>query len=113
MTLLVRGHTKLYSILLTLILLSIYHHFCAPTNLSIEESFIGGLPPLVEDQLKAHLLRNIQSFSRHPPSSFPVGTFGAHRGTLVKLFPSVRMDGFKLEGGEWFKEGFRKLLSQE
>jgi len=25
----------------------------------------------------------------------------------------VRMDGFKLEGGEWFKEGFRKLLSQE
>jgi len=27
--------------------------------------------------------------------------------------PSVRMDGFKLEGGELFKEGFRKLLSQE
>jgi len=25
----------------------------------------------------------------------------------------VRKDGFKLEGGEWFKEGFRKLLSQE
>jgi len=25
----------------------------------------------------------------------------------------VRMDGFKLEGGELFKEGFRKLLSQE
>jgi len=26
----------------------------------------------------------------------------------------VRMYGFKLEeGGEWFKEGFRKLLSQE
>jgi len=25
----------------------------------------------------------------------------------------VRMDGFKLEGGEWFKEGFQKLLSQE
>ena len=23
------------------------------------------------------------------------------------------MDGFKLEGGELFKEGFRKLLSQE
>ena len=23
------------------------------------------------------------------------------------------MYGFKLEGGEWFKEGFRKLLSQE
>ena len=27
--------------------------------------------------------------------------------------PIVRMDGFKLEGGEWFKEGFRKLLSLE
>jgi len=26
---------------------------------------------------------------------------------------NVRMDGFKLEGGELFKEGFRKLLSQE
>ena len=25
----------------------------------------------------------------------------------------VRIDGFKLEGGELFKEGFRKLLSQE
>jgi len=25
----------------------------------------------------------------------------------------VRMDGFKLEEGEWFKEGFQKLLSQE
>ena len=25
----------------------------------------------------------------------------------------VRIYGFKLEGGEWFKEGFRKLLSQE
>ena len=25
---------------------------------------------------------------------------------------TVRMDGFKLEGGELFKEGFRKLLSQ-
>jgi len=23
------------------------------------------------------------------------------------------MDGFKLEGGEWFNEGFRKLLRQE
>jgi len=27
--------------------------------------------------------------------------------------PIVRMDGFKLEGGEWFKKDFRKLLSQE
>jgi len=27
--------------------------------------------------------------------------------------PIVRMDGFKLEGGELFKEGFRKLLKQE
>jgi len=26
---------------------------------------------------------------------------------------TVRMDGFKLEGGELFKEGFRKLLKQE
>jgi len=26
---------------------------------------------------------------------------------------TVRMYGFKLEGGEWFKEGFRKLLSLE
>jgi len=25
----------------------------------------------------------------------------------------VRMYGFKLEGGEWFKEGFCKLLSLE
>jgi len=25
----------------------------------------------------------------------------------------VRMYGFKLEGGEWFKEGFRKILSLE
>jgi len=25
----------------------------------------------------------------------------------------VRMYGFKLEGGEWFKEGFHKLLIQE
>jgi len=25
----------------------------------------------------------------------------------------VRMDGFKLEGGELFKENFRKLLKQE
>ena len=25
----------------------------------------------------------------------------------------VRKYGFKLEGGEWFKKGFRKLLSQE
>jgi len=27
--------------------------------------------------------------------------------------PIVRMDDFKLEGGEFFKEGFRKLLSEE
>jgi len=27
--------------------------------------------------------------------------------------PIVRMYGFKLEGGEWFKEGFHKLLSLE
>jgi len=27
--------------------------------------------------------------------------------------PIVRMYGFKLEGGEWFKEGFQKLLSLE
>ena len=27
--------------------------------------------------------------------------------------PIVRKDGFKLEGGEWFKKGFRKLLSLE
>jgi len=26
---------------------------------------------------------------------------------------SVRMYGFKLKGGEWFKEGFQKLLSLE
>ena len=26
---------------------------------------------------------------------------------------SVRMDGFKLEGGELFKEDFRKLWKQE
>jgi len=26
---------------------------------------------------------------------------------------NVRMYGFKLEGGEWFKEGFRKLFSLE
>jgi len=26
---------------------------------------------------------------------------------------AVRMDGFKLEGGELFKEGFRNLLKQE
>jgi len=26
---------------------------------------------------------------------------------------SIRMDDFKVEGGEWFKEGFRKLLSLE
>ena len=26
---------------------------------------------------------------------------------------TVRMDGFKLEGGELFKEDFRKLLKQE
>jgi len=32
------------------------------------------------------------------------------RFTYIK---HVRMDGFKLEGGEWFKEGFQKLLSQE
>jgi len=32
---------------------------------------------------------------------------------LLLQDPSVRIDGFKLEGGEWFKEGFRKLLSQE
>jgi len=25
----------------------------------------------------------------------------------------VRLDGFKLEGGELFKEGFRKLLNKE
>jgi len=29
------------------------------------------------------------------------------------LMPIVRKYGFKLEGGKWFKEGFRKLLSQE
>jgi len=27
--------------------------------------------------------------------------------------PIVRMDGFKLEGDELFKEDFRKLLKQE
>ena len=27
--------------------------------------------------------------------------------------PIVRIDGFKLEGGELFKENFRKLLKQE
>jgi len=29
------------------------------------------------------------------------------------LMPIVRKDGFKLERGELFKEGFHKLLSQE
>jgi len=29
------------------------------------------------------------------------------------LMPIIRMDGFKLEGGEWFKESFRKLFSLE
>jgi len=35
------------------------------------------------------------------------------RERLSILINSVRKYGFKLEGGEWFKEGFRKLLSQE
>ena len=30
-----------------------------------------------------------------------------------KISVTVRIGGFKLEGGELFKEGFRKLLSQE
>jgi len=30
-----------------------------------------------------------------------------------RFYKPVRMDGFKLEGGELFKEGFRKSLSQE
>jgi len=30
-----------------------------------------------------------------------------------KFVDVVRMYDFKLEGGEWFKEGFRKLLSLE
>jgi len=29
------------------------------------------------------------------------------------LIPIVRMYGFKLEGGEWFKEGFHKLFKVE
>ena len=41
--------------------------------------------------------------------------------SLRNIFPmlfslsvkTVRKYGFKLEGGEWFKEGFRKLLSLE
>jgi len=34
-------------------------------------------------------------------------------GAVLEWFVSVRMDDFKLEGGELFKECFRKLLSQE
>ena len=37
---------------------------------------------------------------------------GAEQERLVRVPPN-RMYGFKLEGGEWFKEGFRKLLSLE
>ena len=29
------------------------------------------------------------------------------------VLPVVRIYGFKLEGGEWFKEGFHKLFSLE
>ena len=44
-----------------------------------------------------------------PPRSFlPVGIGRWHHSNA-----SVRMDGFKLEGGELFKENFRKLLKQE
>jgi len=32
---------------------------------------------------------------------------------IHKNMQIVRMDDFKLEGGELFKESFRKLLSQE
>jgi len=32
---------------------------------------------------------------------------------LVSVLETVRMDGFKLEGGELFKEGFLKLLKRE
>jgi len=31
----------------------------------------------------------------------------------LKHIGTVRIDGFKLEGGELFKEDFRKLLKQE
>jgi len=41
---------------------------------------------------------------------FTVLTYYQRYGALLKI---VRKYGFKLEGGEWFKEGFRKLLSQE
>jgi len=40
-----------------------------------------------------------------------VSLYTADDALLCRVFP-VRMDGFKLEGGEWFKEVFRKLLSQ-
>jgi len=32
---------------------------------------------------------------------------------LTLIYYYVRMNGFNLEGGELFKEGFRKLLKQE
>jgi len=37
----------------------------------------------------------------------------AERGGIKRCEMSVRMDDFKLEGGELCKEGFCKLLSQE
>jgi len=37
----------------------------------------------------------------------------AYFGLQISKVPFVRMYGFKLEGGEWFKEGFHKLLSLE
>ena len=42
-----------------------------------------------------------------------LGVIGLRRKKERTILQSVRMYDFKLEGGEWFKEGFRKLLSIE
>jgi len=50
-----------------------------------------------------------------PPPRLPLPVILTRLLSVLLIFPvdPVRMDGFKLEGGEWFKERFRKLLSQE
>jgi len=65
--------------------------------------------------MKPHVIYNnvnIKEKTDNPPNPrFIFSFFSLHLSNSFLL--SVRKYDFKLEGGEWFKEGFRKLLSLE
>jgi len=66
-------------------------------------SLVGCVYKIISKILSSRLKRVLNKVIDSRQSAFLEG-----RGLLDSV---VRMYGFKLEGGEWFKEGFRNLLS--